>query len=152
VTTDRAPAYPRVLDELMPTARHVSEQYAKQPHRRRSRPPEIPALADARSQAAPLSTSGQRRARVHTEPPPRPLRTRHPPRPSHGLPAAFSELALAIWSQPPLRLHLPALDQRNTARWDARLRAVGRSELVGCGDCLRAGRSTRPVGLHQRRV
>jgi transposase-like protein len=29
VTTDRAPAYPRVLDELLPSACHVIEQYAK---------------------------------------------------------------------------------------------------------------------------
>jgi len=28
VTTDRAPVYPRVLDELVPGARHVLEQYA----------------------------------------------------------------------------------------------------------------------------
>ena len=28
VTTDRAPVYPRVIDELVPTARHVFEQYA----------------------------------------------------------------------------------------------------------------------------
>ena len=28
VTTDRAPVYPRVQDELIPTARHVLEQYA----------------------------------------------------------------------------------------------------------------------------
>jgi len=28
VTTDRAPVYPRVVDELAPTARHVFEQYA----------------------------------------------------------------------------------------------------------------------------
>ncbi len=28
VTTDRAPAYPRVLDELVPTALHNTEQYA----------------------------------------------------------------------------------------------------------------------------
>ena len=27
VTTDRAPVYPRVLDELVPAARHVTEQY-----------------------------------------------------------------------------------------------------------------------------
>ena len=27
VSTDRAPAYPRVLDELLPSARHVMEQY-----------------------------------------------------------------------------------------------------------------------------
>ncbi len=29
VTTDRAPAYVRVLDELLPAACHVLEQYAK---------------------------------------------------------------------------------------------------------------------------
>ena len=28
VTTDRAPAYPRALDELIPTAVHDTEQYA----------------------------------------------------------------------------------------------------------------------------
>jgi IS6 family transposase len=28
VTTDRAPVYPRVLDEMTPAARHVTEQYA----------------------------------------------------------------------------------------------------------------------------
>ena len=28
VTTDRAPAYPRVLDELVPEAWHVVKQYA----------------------------------------------------------------------------------------------------------------------------
>jgi IS6 family transposase len=31
VTTDRAPAYPRVLDELLPSACHIVEQYANNP-------------------------------------------------------------------------------------------------------------------------
>lgn len=31
VSTDRAPAYPRVLDELLPSACHVTEQYANNP-------------------------------------------------------------------------------------------------------------------------
>jgi transposase, IS6 family len=31
VTTDRATAHPRVLDELLPSARHVTEQYANDP-------------------------------------------------------------------------------------------------------------------------
>ncbi len=31
VTTDRAPGYPGVLDELLPAARHVVEQYANNP-------------------------------------------------------------------------------------------------------------------------
>jgi len=31
VTTDRAPVYPRVLDELVPSALHIVEQYANDP-------------------------------------------------------------------------------------------------------------------------
>ena len=31
VTTDRAPVYPRVLDELIPCAQHTVEQYANNP-------------------------------------------------------------------------------------------------------------------------
>jgi transposase, IS6 family len=31
VTTDRAPVYPRVLDELVPSAVHVAEQHANNP-------------------------------------------------------------------------------------------------------------------------
>ncbi len=31
VTTERAQAYPRVLDELLPTARHVMDGYANNP-------------------------------------------------------------------------------------------------------------------------
>ena len=31
VTTDRAPFYPRVLDELLPAALHIAEQYANNP-------------------------------------------------------------------------------------------------------------------------
>jgi transposase-like protein len=31
VNTDRAPAYPRVLDELLPSACHITEQYANNP-------------------------------------------------------------------------------------------------------------------------
>src|SRR5215475_8425247 len=38
VTTDRAAAYPRVLDELIPAARHDTEQYSNNPNRGRSRP------------------------------------------------------------------------------------------------------------------
>ena len=33
VVTDKAPTYPRVLDELMPSAWHHVEQYAKRPDR-----------------------------------------------------------------------------------------------------------------------
>ncbi len=31
ITTDRAPVYPRVLDELIPSALHIVEQYANNP-------------------------------------------------------------------------------------------------------------------------
>jgi transposase-like protein len=31
VTTDRTPVYPRVLDELIPSALHTAEQYANNP-------------------------------------------------------------------------------------------------------------------------
>jgi transposase-like protein len=31
VSTDRAPTYPRVLDELVPSARHIVEQYTNNP-------------------------------------------------------------------------------------------------------------------------
>jgi DDE domain len=31
VTTDRAPAYPRAVEELLPTACHITEQYANNP-------------------------------------------------------------------------------------------------------------------------
>jgi transposase, IS6 family len=31
VSTDRAPTYPRALDELLPTARHIVERYANNP-------------------------------------------------------------------------------------------------------------------------
>ena len=41
VTTDRAPAYPRVLDELLPVACHVVEQYANNPVEARPRPVEF---------------------------------------------------------------------------------------------------------------
>ena len=41
VTTDRAAAYPRVLDELVPEAWHVVEQYANNPA---ARPTAIRAL------------------------------------------------------------------------------------------------------------
>ena len=75
VTTDRAPAYPRVLDELVPEAWHVVEQYANNPieadHGRlkaRTRP--MRGLKRIRS--AQLSVAGMRSSRTS----PRTLRTR----------------------------------------------------------------------------
>jgi transposase-like protein len=82
VTTDRAPAYPRVLDELIPSALHTVERYANNPveadHGRlkaRLRPMRGP-------ETSPVRADHLRRARVRAEPAPRPLRTRHQhPRP-----------------------------------------------------------------------
>jgi len=73
VTTDHAAAYPRVLDELVPAACHVTEQYGNNPIG--SRTAEVPIASDARAQTAPLRTSNHRRARLHPEHSPRPLRT-----------------------------------------------------------------------------
>jgi transposase, IS6 family len=64
VTTDRAPVYARVLDELIPSALHTVEQYG-------------PAPADARAKASPLSVDPRRRSRLCVESAPRPLRHRH---------------------------------------------------------------------------
>ncbi len=50
VTTDRAPVYPRVIDELAPAARHVTRAVREQPRRSRSRPAQGPAAADARTE------------------------------------------------------------------------------------------------------
>ncbi|MCA1836786.1 MAG: transposase [Actinobacteria bacterium] len=47
VTTDHTAAYPRVLDELVPAACHVTEQY-RQLDRSRSRTAEIPTASHAR--------------------------------------------------------------------------------------------------------
>jgi transposase-like protein len=75
VPTDRAPAYPRVLDELLPAACHVTEQYQNNPievdHGR------LKSRLRPRAQTAVLCSSDLRRARLRSKPPPRPLRTWH---------------------------------------------------------------------------
>jgi transposase-like protein len=73
VTTDRAPAYPRVLDELLPAACHVMEQYANNPIESWTAQSKIG--TDARTETAPLCPRDQHRSRIHPEPPARPLRT-----------------------------------------------------------------------------
>jgi DDE domain len=72
VITDRAPAYPRVLDELIPSALHTTERYANN----RSRPPrsaEGPAPADAWPETAPVHADRDRRSCARAEFAPRPL-------------------------------------------------------------------------------
>jgi len=76
VSTDRTPAYPRVLEEVLPAVCHVIEQYANNPieadhGRLKAR------LRPTRGlKTAPLGGRDQCRARIRAEPPPRPLRTR----------------------------------------------------------------------------
>jgi transposase, IS6 family len=77
VTTDRAPVYPRVLDELVPSALHTVEQYANNPIET------DPGRLKARLR--PMRGLKRHRparilaARVRAEPSPRPLRHRHRP-------------------------------------------------------------------------
>ena len=79
VTTDRAPVYPRVIDELAPAARHVARAVREQPRRSRSRPAQGAAAANARAEDDPLTTNDHSRARVRPKPTSRPLRDRRPP-------------------------------------------------------------------------
>jgi transposase, IS6 family len=78
VVTDRAPVYPRVLDEIMPTARHVTEQYANNALSR-PRSAQGPATADARTQTPRDCGHHRARACLRTEPAPRPLREHRRP-------------------------------------------------------------------------
>jgi IS6 family transposase len=96
VTTDRAPTYPRVADELLPAARHVTEQYANNPveadhGRLKARLRPMRGLKRLRS-ARVISTGHafvQNLRRGHYE-----LGVDAEPR--HRLPAIFTELAGAI--------------------------------------------------------
>ena len=74
VTTDRAPIYPPIVEELEPPARHVTEQYANNrvetDHGRlKSR-----AASDARAEAAVVRADCLGRTRLRAESAPRPLR------------------------------------------------------------------------------
>ena len=76
VTTDRAPVYPRVLDELIPSALHTIERYANNPveadhGRLKAR------LRPMRPEASPVSADSRRRSRLRPERAPRPLRHCH---------------------------------------------------------------------------
>ncbi|MDQ3765150.1 MAG: IS6 family transposase [Actinomycetota bacterium] len=96
VATDRAPAYPRVLDELLPSACHVTEQYSNNPveanhGRLKARLRPMRGLKRLRS-ARVISIDHafvQNLRRGHYE-----LGVDIDPR--HRLPAAFVELTLAI--------------------------------------------------------
>jgi transposase-like protein len=97
VSTDQAPAYPRVIDELVPAACHVREQYATNPiesdhGRLKSRLRPMRGLKRLRSTR--VISAGhafiQNLRRGHYE------LGMDDIDPRHRLPAAFAELALAI--------------------------------------------------------
>ena len=90
VSTDQAPAYPRVIDELLPAACHVLEQYATNPiesdhGRLKSRLQPMRGLVISAGRAF-----IQNLRRGHYE------LGMDDIDPRHRLPAAFAELALAI--------------------------------------------------------
>jgi transposase, IS6 family len=96
VTTDRAPVYPRVADELLPGACHVTEQYANNPAEAdhgRLKARLRPMRGLKRLPSVQMISSGhafvQNLRRGHYE-----LGADVDPR--HRLPAAFAELALVI--------------------------------------------------------
>src|SRR5437588_3995984 len=103
VSTDRAPAYPRVLDELLPSL-HLPHHRAvrQQQGRSRSRSPEIPTAANARPPTTELNASDQHRTRVRPEPASRPLRTRCGCRSTTSAPGRLYRARL-------LHLKIPAL-------------------------------------------
>ena len=74
VTTDQAPVYPVVLEELLPAAWHRTDRYGNNPGRVRPRSAEDTAATDARAQAGPQRQGDHRRACVGAEPSARPLR------------------------------------------------------------------------------
>ena len=96
VTTDRASVYPRVLDELVPAARHITEQYANnsvEADHSRLKARLWPMRGLKRLRSARLISTGhaslQNLRRGHYE-----LGVDADPR--HQLSAAFAELALAV--------------------------------------------------------
>ena len=97
VTTDRAPAYPRVLDELIPSALHTVERYANNPveaDHGRLKARLRPMRGLKRHRSARILAAGHA---LRAEPPPRPLRTRHrrprpPPAPRSIRPAHHRHL------------------------------------------------------------
>jgi hypothetical protein len=84
VTTDRAPVYPRVIDDLVPAARQVLERHANNTveadhSRLKAR------LRPMRTEDDPLTAHDRGRARLRAKPAPPPLRTdRRRARPRSG--------------------------------------------------------------------
>jgi IS6 family transposase len=93
VSTDRASTYPRVLDELLPSACHITEQYATEADHGRLKARLRPMRGFKHVRSARVISAGhafvQNLRRGHYE-----LAVDRDP--NHRIPAAFIELALAI--------------------------------------------------------
>jgi transposase-like protein len=76
VVTDQAACYLQVLEKVLPAAWHRIERYANNRIEAEPRPVEKTAATDARSENRRRRQDCHRRARLHAEHPPRPLRTR----------------------------------------------------------------------------
>jgi DDE domain len=97
VTTDRAPAYPRVLDELTPQ-RCTPSNVTRTTRSRLITGGQSKAAADARTELSPRRADPgvNRRARVRAEPSPGPLRSRRRCPARHRIPIAIDQLTIAI--------------------------------------------------------
>ena len=96
VTTDRAPAYPRIVADLLPGALHITVKYANNRVEADQGRLKARAPTHAREEEGPIAADHRHRARVHPEPAPRTLRTRHRRHHPRRVAVAFTELALAI--------------------------------------------------------
>jgi transposase-like protein len=74
VTTDQAPVYPAVLEDLLPAALHRTDRVRQQSGRVRPWEAEGAAASDAWAQTGPQRHSDHRRTRLRAEPSPRTLR------------------------------------------------------------------------------
>jgi putative transposase len=74
VTTDRAPVYPRIIEDLQPAARHITHQYANNRVEVDHGWLKSQAAAHARTQTTGVSTHDRCRACVRAKPTPRSLR------------------------------------------------------------------------------
>ena len=86
-----------------------------QSDRSRSQPAQTPTSTHARVTNRSDRTGDHRGARLHAEPPPRTLRTRHRHTVAERVAAAFAELSMAIWPGTRLWSKRPSIPQRNSA-------------------------------------
>ena len=80
VTTDRAPAYPRIVEDMLPDARHSTVKYLNnrvEADHGRLKARLGPMRGNAREEEGSIAADRRGRARVHPEPAARTLRTRH---------------------------------------------------------------------------